>query len=134
MYRKPVSLLLILACLALATACSKKDSEINTFVTDINTFTDELVKKVDSAPNKSQGVDEAQKYLDSRKDELKAKATSVNNISESQISKETFEKFKTALTQDVTKIGQLQDKYGSDPAVRTKIQKLLLDYAQILKP
>lgn len=133
MYRKTVSLLLVLACLALATACGKKDSEINSFVTEINTFTDELVKKVESAPTPSQGVDDAQKHLDSRKADLKAKFDSVKNIGENQVSKETRDKLQKDLTEDGTKMGQLIQKYGSDPAVNTKLRKLTQDFLDLFK-
>lgn len=133
MYRKTVSLLLVLACLALATACGKKDADINAFVTEINTFTDELVKKVESAPTPAQGVDDAQKHLDSRKADLKAKFDSVKNIGENQVSKETRDKLQKDLTADGTKMGQLIQKYGSDPAVNTKLKKLTQDFLDLFK-
>lgn len=132
MYRKPVYLLIVLACLALA-GCGKKDSEINNFVTEINTFTDELVKKVESASSPSVGVDEAQKYMDSRKADLREKFNSVKNIGENQVSEETKKKMQDSFYQDGVKVGQLTAKYGSDPAVRTKLQKLTQDFLELFK-
>lgn len=132
MYRKPVCLLIVLACLALA-GCGKKDDQINSFVNEINTFTDELVKKVESASSPSEGVDDAQKYMDSRKADLRAKFDSVKNIGENQVSEETKKKMQDSFYQDGVKVGQLTAKYGSDPAVRTKLQKLTQDFLELFK-
>ena len=127
MYRKSVSLLLVLACLALA-GCGKKDDEVNSFMTDLDNFTNELVKKVESGSTPSAGVDDAQKYLDSRKSELQGKFNSIKKIGENQVSEETKKKMKDSFYQNGVKVGQLTAKYGSDPEVRTKLQKLTQDF------
>ena len=132
MYRKSICLLLVAACLVIV-GCGKKDDQINSFVTEINTFTDELVKKVETAPNPSDGVDEAQKYMDSRKADLKSKFDSVKNIGENQVSEETKKKMQDSFYQDGVKVGQLQAKYGSDAAVKTKLQKLTQDFLDLFK-
>jgi Tfp pilus assembly protein PilP len=132
MYKKPVCLLLVLACLALA-ACGKKDDKINSFVNEINSFTDELVKKVESASTPSEGVDEAQKLMDSRKADLREKFNSVKNIGENQVSEETKKKMKDDFYQDGVKVGQLTQKYGSDPAVKAKLSKLTQDFLALFK-
>lgn len=132
MYRKHVSLLVVLACLAIV-GCGKKDDQINSFVNEINTFTDELVKKVESAPTPSEGVDDAQKFMDSRKADLKEKFNSVKGIGENQVSEETKKKMSESFYNDGVKVGQLQAKYGSDPAVRTKLQKLTQDFLELFK-
>lgn len=127
MYRKTVSVVLVLACLALA-ACGKKDDQINSFVKEINSFTDELVKKVENAPTPEAGVDEAQKYMDSRKTELRDKFNSVKGIGENQVSEETKKNMKDSFYQDGVKVGQLTAKYGSDPDVKAKLKKLTDDF------
>jgi Tfp pilus assembly protein PilP len=132
MYRKHISLLVVLACLAIV-GCGKKDDQINSFVNEINTFTDELVKKVESAPTPSEGVDEAQKFMDSRKADLKEKFNSVKGIGENQVSEETKKKMSESFYNDGVKVGQLQAKYGSDPAVKTKLQKLTQDFLELFK-
>ena len=132
MYRKTVSLLLVLCCLALV-GCGKKDAEINSFVTEINTFTDEIVKKVESGSTPEAGVDDAQKYLDSRKADIKTKFDAVKNIGENQVSEDTKKKLSDSFYQDGVKLGQLQQKYGSDAAVKTKLQKLTQDFLDLLK-
>jgi Tfp pilus assembly protein PilP len=132
MYRKTVSLLLGLCCLALV-SCGKKDAEINSFVTEINNFTDEIVKKVEGGSTPEAGVDDAQKYLDSRKADIKSKFDAVKNIGENQVSEETKKKLSDSFYQDGVKLGQLQQKYGSDEAVKTKLKKLTQDFLDLLK-
>lgn len=133
MYRKSISLLLVLAYMMLATACAKKDDQINSFLNDINSFTDEMVNKVGAAPNPSAGVDEAQKYMDAHKSEMKGKFDSIKNISENQVSEETKKKMQDNLYQDGVKVGQLTAKYGSDPAIKAKLEKLTQDFQDLFK-
>lgn len=109
------------------------DAQINSFTTEINTFTDELVQKVESAPNPSQGVDDAQQYLDSRKAELVGKFNSVKHINGNQVSEETKKRMQDSFYQDGVKVGQLTAKYGSDPAVKLKLKKLTQDFLDIFK-
>jgi outer membrane murein-binding lipoprotein Lpp len=130
MYRKSVSLLLVVACLALA-GCGNKEAQVNAFVNEINTFTDELVKKIESAPNASQGADDAQKYLDSRKADLRAKFDSVKQI---KVTEETTKKIQSDLFEDGKKLGQAVGKHSSDPAAREKLTKLVQDYGQLFQP
>jgi Tfp pilus assembly protein PilP len=122
----------VLACLALV-GCGKKDDQINAYVNEINTFTDELVKKVDSAPTPSQGVDDAQKYMDSRKADLKEKFNSVKNIGENQVSEETKKKMQESFYNDGMKMGQLMVKHGQNPEVSSKLKKLIEDFQSLFK-
>ncbi len=90
MLKRFTILVLLLACLPLC-GC-KKDAEINSIVTDLDSFTTELVKKVESAPNPSAGVDDAQKFFDSRKADLTAKMTTLKGIRGYQVSEDTKNK------------------------------------------
>jgi outer membrane murein-binding lipoprotein Lpp len=130
MYRKFASLLLVVACLSLA-GCGNKEAQVNSFINEINTFTDELVKKIESAPNPSQGADDAQKYLDSRKADLRAKFDSVKQI---KVTEETQKKIQTDLFEDGKKLGQAVGKNSSDPAAREKLAKLVQEYGQLFQP
>lgn len=133
MYKKSVSLLLVLACLALAAACGKKDDQVSAVIKDINTFTDELVQKVESAPDVAAGVDAAQKHMDARKNEIRERWNSIKNIGENQVSDDAKKKMQEDLFNDGKKMGELIAKHGSDPAVREKLQKLLQDFQDLFK-
>jgi hypothetical protein len=129
MYRKSISLLLILSVLALA-GC-KKDAEINSVLADFDSFTKELVKKVSDNPSAA-GVDDAQKFLDSKKDELKGKWDSIKGARGFQVSKETQQKMEESLKNNFMSVVGLQSKYigksMSDPAFKSKLDKLVKDY------
>jgi len=128
-------LVLLLACLPLC-GC-KKDAEINSIVTDLDSFTTELVKKVDSAPNPSAGVDDAQKFFDSRKADLTAKMTTLKGIRGYQVSEDTKNKMTKSLVDDAKRVAGLQLKYVGasmrDPAFKAKLEKLTKDYLDLFK-
>lgn len=137
MYRRYV------CCLALVAACSillagcKKDSEIESVLTDIDTFTKELVAKVESAPNPSAGVDDAQKFMDSKKAEIREKLNSIKSVRGFQVSEPTKKKMMDTITSDAMKVGGLQAKYirnsMSDPSFKRKLDKLVSDYQELFR-
>ena len=135
MRHKCVPLVLVFAMLTLA-GC-KKDAEIESVIAELHTFSEQLVAKVQSAPNPSAGVDEAQKLMDSRKADLQAKMNSIKNVRGYQVSKETQQKMTDTLTKDAMNVAGLQVKYVSvsmrDPAFKAKIEKLVKDYTDIFK-
>lgn len=129
MYRKIASLSLMMAVLAL-TGC-KKDAEINAVLADFDSFTKELVKKVESQPTAA-GVDDAQKFLDSKKADLTAKWDSIKGARGFQVSDDTKKKMEESLKNNFMSVAGLQMKYMSksmsDPAFKTKLEKLVKDY------
>src|ERR1044072_4038275 len=108
MYKKSVSLLLILSVMALV-GC-KKDAEINAVLADFESFTKDLVKKVDANPTAA-GVDDAQKFLDSKKAEMKEKWDSIKVARGFQVSKETQQKMEESLKNNFMSVMGLQSKY-----------------------
>ena len=135
MLKRFTMLVLLLACLPLC-GC-KKDAEINSIVTDLDSFTTELVKKVESAPNSSAGVDDAQKYFDSRKADLTTKMTTLKGIRGYQVSEDTKNKMTKSLVDDAKRVAGLQMKYVGasmrDPAFKAKLEKLTKDYLDLFK-
>ena len=129
MYRKLVALLLALAVTALA-GC-KKDDEINAVLADFDSFTKELVKKVDAQPTAA-GVDDAQKFLDSKKADLTAKWDSIKSARGFQVSDDTKKKMEESLKNNFESVVGLQVKYMSktmsDNAFKSKLDKLVKDY------
>src|SRR5438132_12604971 len=109
MRTKVLAILIVLACL-LITGC-KKDAEIKTLLSDFDSFTDALVKRVDSASDPSAGVDDAQKYFDSQKTAMRAKMDTLNTIRGYQAGEETKKMIATSLGEDAKTIATLQVKY-----------------------
>jgi outer membrane murein-binding lipoprotein Lpp len=137
MYMRLIScLLLALACSALLVGC-KKDAQVDSVLTELDTFTKELVAKIDTAPNPSAGVDAAQKFFDSRKADLQAKLGTLKGLRGFQVSDETKKKMMASMTENVMSVGKLKIKYMSsamrDPALNAKLDKLNADYQSLLK-
>ena len=135
MYRMLIIAVVIILFVVLA-GC-KKDAEIESNIAELHSFSQELTKRVQSAPNPSAGVDEAQKLMDSRKADLQAKMKSLKGIRGYQVSKETQQKMIDTLSKDAMNVAGLQMKYVSvslrDPAFKGKLDKLIRDYTEIFK-
>lgn len=115
----------------------KKDAEIDTVMTELDTFTNELVKRVESNPDKSAGVDDAQKFLDSKKAEMTAKVDSIKSVRGYQVSEETTKRMQESMTKNVMGVAGMQIKFMGtsmrDPAFKAKLDKLIADYQGLFK-
>ncbi len=135
MHRNFMVALVVITCVFLA-GC-KKDAEIESVTAELHSFSEELSKKVQSAPNPSAGVDEAQKLMDSRKADLQSKMKSIKDVRGYQVSKETQKRMTDTLSKDAMNVAGLQMKYISvsmrDPAFKGKLDKLIRDYTEIFK-
>ncbi|HYR75380.1 MAG TPA: hypothetical protein VEM96_06000 [Pyrinomonadaceae bacterium] len=135
MRTKPLALIVAFACLLLA-GC-KKDAEVKTVLTDFDSFTNELVKRVESASDPAAGVDGAQKYFDSKKAEMTTKMDTLKGIRGYQVGEETRKMMESSLVDDAKKIANLQVKYMGtsmrDPTFKAKLDKLTRDYQSLFK-
>ncbi|MEK6282698.1 MAG: hypothetical protein AABN95_20245 [Acidobacteriota bacterium] len=135
MHRKFIVVGALIACVLFA-GC-KKDAEIESTIAELHSFSEELTKKVQSAPTPSAGVDDAQKLMDSRKAALQSKMKSLKNVRGYQVSKETQKKMTDTLSKDAMNVAGLQMKYFTvsikDPAFKGKLDKLIRDYTEIFK-
>jgi hypothetical protein len=126
---------MVIACLLL-TGC-KKDAEVKTVLTDFDTFTNEMVKRVESASDPAAGVDDAQKYFDSKKAEMTTKMDSLKGIRGYQVGEETKKMMESSLVDDAKKIANLQVKYMGtsmrDATFKAKLDKLTRDYQSLFK-
>ena len=130
-----LALLICFACLPLA-GC-KKDAEAKTILTDFDSFTTEMVKRVDAASNPADGVDDAQKYFDSRKTEMTGKMDKLKAIRGYQVGEETKKMMESSLVEDAKKVANLHVKYMGasmrDPAFKAKLDTLTTDYQGLFK-
>lgn len=133
MRTKVLALLIVSACLLVA-GC-KKDAEVKTLLADFDSFTNDLIKRVDSASDPSAGVDDAQKYFDSKKADMTAKMDKLKSIRGYQVGEETKKMMEASLVEDAKKIAGLQVKYiGTsmrDRAFKAKLDKLTRDYQSL---
>lgn len=132
MYKKLVTLLLVgVVCLSFA-AC-KKDSEINSTMADIHTATDEIVKRINASPTAA-GVDDAQKYWDSKKADLKSKWDGIKGARGFQVSEDTKKKMTDSYTNDYMAIKGLEIKHLGvsirDAAFKSNLEKLVKEWEE----
>lgn len=147
MLRKAAPLLLLtLACVLAASAlagCGRATNEpansggadVGETVKALNTFTEELTGKVESAGDTKAGLAEAQKMLDARKSELasrvaaaragqKAKQGAGGSLLEAEVD-------------NTERVHRLQVKYSDDssrdPDFKARLDKLVADYDSIFK-
>lgn len=137
MYRKSAAALLAAVALGAALAGCKKDAQIETVLAELNSFTKEIVKRVEGGANPSAGVDDAQKFFDSRKADMQAKLETLKGVRNFQVSEATQKKMMEQMTEDVMSVSKLQIKYigqsMKDPAFKAKLEKLVGDYQNMLK-
>jgi len=130
MFKKLAIATLVLFCLSMA-AC-RNDSKATGFITEFEAFTNELAKKVDANPT-SAGVEDAQKFLDSKKADLNAKWKAVKD---SGVSADAYKNAEESMKRNVSTIQGLVTKHtgaiGKDPQMGPKLQKLLQDYLAII--
>jgi hypothetical protein len=114
----------------------RKDAEVNATVSAVDALTTELVRRIEAAPNPSDGVDDAQKFLDAKKTEIARKMGVLKSLRGDQVSDETKKKLASRLADDASKVGDLQVKYVShsisNPAFKAKLDKLVGDYQTLL--
>lgn len=137
MYMKHASrLLLALACCVMLAGC-KQDAKVESVLTDLDTFTKEMIAKIDAAPNHSAGVDAAQAFFDSRKADLQAKLGTLKGLRGFQVSDATKKKMEEHVTENFMSVAKLKIKYMNsamrDPAFSAKLDKLNADYQSLLK-
>ena len=134
--RTPVIALPAVLLISITVTGCRKDAEVNATVSAVDALTTELVRRIGAAGNPSDGVDDAQAYLDTRKAEIAAKMGVLKNLRGDQVSDETKRTLTSRLSEDAAKVGYLQVKYVShsisNPAFKAKLDKLVSDYQTLL--
>jgi hypothetical protein len=128
--------MLVAAALALAASGCSRDAEIQAFLGDFDAFSTEIVKKVKMAPDPSAGVTAAQQYLDENKDAIRRKLEAVKSVKNFQVSEETKKKMEDSFKKDAEAVAGLELDYVAkaalDAAFRTRIEKLIGDYRDVI--
>lgn len=128
---------LVLLATALLLAGCKKDAEINAALTEVDNFTNELLKQIKDARDPTTGIDDAQKYLDLHKREIKAKAALLTRTRGVQVSEQTEKKLIETIRSDQISVTNLQSYFMqmtmTDAAFKTKLDKLVNDYLELFQ-
>jgi hypothetical protein len=129
-------IIIIAIVVAFSGACSiNKDAEINSFITELNGLSTEIVRTVNETPT-TPGVEQAQQLLDARKEKLKTSFEKLKDVRGFQVSDEMKKKMNDSVTKSVAEVNRLQIKYVSqtvtDKSFGQKLSKLSADFNSIL--
>ncbi|MBD0373088.1 MAG: hypothetical protein ICV60_19765 [Pyrinomonadaceae bacterium] len=131
---KSACLILLAAACVLLTGC-RRDAEINSALTEVDSFTKELENLIKADPS-SKGVDNAQQYLDARKREIKLKTSYLTRVRGIQVSDETEKRLIETVRRDqmtITSLPSIPNLPVNDAAFKTKLDKLINDYLELFQ-
>jgi hypothetical protein len=112
------------------------NAKIEAFIKEFDEVSKEMADAL-SSNSVPEGVDQAQKSLDAKKDSLREKFAGFKNAKSEEVSEVVLKK----LTDSITSNGKAsfdaftkhQSEYERDPEAYTKFQKLMNDYTGIFK-
>jgi hypothetical protein len=106
-------------------------------ITELSSFTEELARKVETAPEPAAGLAEAQSLLDSRKAGLAAAVKSLKASPEFQKDQEARRKWLEAEVDNTTRVSGLKARLIEpamrDPSLGPRLDKLVADYQELFK-
>lgn len=145
MRRSVASLLLLLLPLACALAhagcggaagprAPQSREEVEAVLAELESFTSELSKRIETAPDPVAGARQAQELLDARKTELRSK---VSSLKKSRSFRDDEETRKRVLESEVESVVGLRTRFMSqaadNPDFREKLDALVNDYESLFK-
>lgn len=122
----------LLAIFALGLVGCSKDAQINSFLTEWETVTNDVSAKIEAGD-----VDGAKTAFDAKKGSLKKNWDEIKNIRDFQVSEETKKKMEASVKKNTdtlvnaTMKGTM--KMGGDPAESEKLQALMKEYGEIFQ-
>ena len=132
--KKVTLFLLAIFCLSF-TACNK-DADIDAFLTEFESTTAEVAKKIDENPS-SAGVDEAQKAFTTKKPALQQKFDAVKNARGFQVSEGKQKEMVDRITKSMMSLSTVAQKHAvkmaMDKEAMPKLQNLMKDYTETFK-
>jgi hypothetical protein len=112
-------------------------ADVDSVIAKLNSFTDELVKAVESASDPNAGVASAQTLLDARKSELTESIAALKRDARFQQDAAAKSKWNEAEADDTFRVHGLVTKYFDasmrDPAFKSRLDKLVGDYDSMFK-
>ena len=150
MRRTVAPILLSLACAAALAGCRRGSSEggidayaggsgdsgVDAVVRQLRELTDELARRVESAPDPKAGVGEAQRLLDSRKAEMTGRIDALKKSPQMR-EQAARGKWLEAEVDNTQRVRELQLKYLDasmrDPELKAGLERLAADYDSIFK-
>src|SRR2546423_167507 len=146
MSRRLTVALIAVACCAAFGGCVKKNepadkillaTDVDSVVRDVNGFTDELVRTVETAQEPRAGMDAAQKLLDERRPVLAARIASVKSGTQLQTDAAARGRWLEAEVDNTNRVhglgSRLFDASMRDPDLKSRLDRLVADYDSMFK-
>ena len=144
MRRRFAPTLTALACVLALAGCSWSDTgsnsggggaeSVDALVKALDSFTEELLSRVDSAPDRKAGAADAQALVYSRKDELSRRIAAFKRGAQDAGSKA---RWLEAEVDNTDRVHRLQLKYADeaahDPVLKLRLEQLIADYDALFK-
>lgn len=124
--------IILLAVFALGLVGCNKDAEIESFLTEFESTTAEMVKKIDANPT-SAGVDDAQKAFTAKKPTLQEKFDAIKNARGFQVSEGKQKEMMERVTKSASSLSGVSSKLMMDREAMTKFQTLIKEYGETFK-
>ena len=124
--------IILLAVFALGLTGCNKDAEIDAFLTEFESTTAEMTKKINENPT-SAGVDEAQKTFTAKKPVLLEKFDVIKNARGFQVSEGKQKEMMERIVKSATSLSEASRKLMTDREALTKFQSLMKEYGETFK-
>lgn len=128
---KKITLFLVLALSLSMLGCSK-DGEINAFITEFDSITNEMVKKINEGD-----IDGARTAFDAKKANLKSQWDSIKTAKGFQVSADTKKKAEESMIKNASALSSAMIansmKLATDKAKMEKLKALVTEYGEIFK-
>lgn len=128
--------IILLAVFALGLTGCNKDAEVDAFLTEFESTTADIAKKIDENPTAA-GVDEAQKAFEAKKPALTEKFDAIKNARSFQVSKEKQKEMMERVTKSAMSLADVAKKnamkLAMDKEAMTKFQSLMKEYGETFK-
>ncbi len=145
MHKKLAWCVLMLAAALAAAGCrggaaggeapAPRTGGVESVLAEVNSFTGELLRKVEGAEDVAAGVAEAQQFLDARRDGLKAKLAEARGSRDFQQDGEARRRMLESEVENTHKVAGLKtrfmDRAMSDRAFSRQLDKLVGDYESL---
>lgn len=122
----------LLAIFALSLVGCSKDAQINSFLTELETVTNDMSAKIEAGD-----VDGAKVAFDAKKDSLKKNWDDVKTARGFQVSEETTKKMEVSMTKNASTLSSATMKgvmkMGGDKAKADKLSALMKEYGEIFQ-
>jgi hypothetical protein len=141
MRRRSAPILTALACVLALAGCQRSETSpdsgaggADAFVKTLDSFTEEMLSKVESAADRKAGVAQAQALLDARKGELAGRLAALKQGARDSAAKGSLLE---AEVDNTDRVHRLQLKYADeaahDPLLKSRLEQLVNDYDALFR-